>query len=277
MFNFDIKNTLLRRIFLTTTLFFAVTAVSIIGGRDARAAVIDLGFALDKSGSIAFGGDCGGVGCYKLAKEALANALGTIPTGGTDQYRVGVVSFDGSADTVVAPTIVTAASIGAIQAAINSDNFDAGGTAIHAGIDKLVADFDAAPGGLNSLALMNVVTDGQSSQSALLASSADAFDAGWTGLSFECVGSDCDPGDLADASFPNSPGDIIASGGAVPDPITQGFVLQVVSFDTDFEAALTSKIQAIVKPPAVPVPAAVWLFGTALIGFIGVSRRRKVA
>jgi hypothetical protein len=28
--------------------------------------------------------------------------------------------------------------------------------------------------------------------------------------------------------------------------------------------------------PAVPVPAAVWLFGTALIGFIGVSRRRKV-
>jgi hypothetical protein len=28
---------------------------------------------------------------------------------------------------------------------------------------------------------------------------------------------------------------------------------------------------------AVPVPAAVWLFGTALIGFVGVSRRRKVA
>jgi hypothetical protein len=27
----------------------------------------------------------------------------------------------------------------------------------------------------------------------------------------------------------------------------------------------------------VPVPAAVWLFGTALIGFVGVSRRRKVA
>jgi hypothetical protein len=27
----------------------------------------------------------------------------------------------------------------------------------------------------------------------------------------------------------------------------------------------------------VPVPAAVWLFGTALVGFIGVSRRRKIA
>ena len=29
--------------------------------------------------------------------------------------------------------------------------------------------------------------------------------------------------------------------------------------------------------PAVPVPAAFWLFGTALVGFIGISRRRKVA
>jgi hypothetical protein len=29
--------------------------------------------------------------------------------------------------------------------------------------------------------------------------------------------------------------------------------------------------------PQVPVPAAFWLFGTALIGFVGLSRRRKVA
>jgi hypothetical protein len=29
-------------------------------------------------------------------------------------------------------------------------------------------------------------------------------------------------------------------------------------------------------PSAVPVPAAVWLFGTALIGFVGMSRRKKV-
>jgi hypothetical protein len=31
------------------------------------------------------------------------------------------------------------------------------------------------------------------------------------------------------------------------------------------------------RVPPVPVPAAVWLFGTALIGFVGMSRRTKVA
>ncbi|MFC1560704.1 VPLPA-CTERM sorting domain-containing protein [Pseudomonadota bacterium] len=30
-------------------------------------------------------------------------------------------------------------------------------------------------------------------------------------------------------------------------------------------------------PSAVPVPAAVWLFGTALIGLVGFSKRRKAA
>jgi hypothetical protein len=36
--------------------------------------------------------------------------------------------------------------------------------------------------------------------------------------------------------------------------------------------------EAIVKAhiPAVPVPAAFWLFGTALLGFVGMSRRTRV-
>jgi choice-of-anchor C domain-containing protein len=40
-------------------------------------------------------------------------------------------------------------------------------------------------------------------------------------------------------------------------------------------AALDNVSVLAVNP--VPVPAAVWLFGTALIGFVGMSRRRKVA
>ena len=38
-----------------------------------------------------------------------------------------------------------------------------------------------------------------------------------------------------------------------------------------------SSVSEITTVPAVPVPAAVWLFGTALIGFVGISRRRKIA
>ena len=45
------------------------------------------------------------------------------------------------------------------------------------------------------------------------------------------------------------------------------------SFNSSFENQ-GLEVQPI---PAVPVPAAVWLFGTALIGFVGMSRRRKVA
>jgi len=30
------------------------------------------------------------------------------------------------------------------------------------------------------------------------------------------------------------------------------------------------------RPSVVPVPAAIWLFGSALVGFIGISRRRRL-
>ncbi|MDT8283315.1 MAG: VPLPA-CTERM sorting domain-containing protein [Gammaproteobacteria bacterium] len=32
-----------------------------------------------------------------------------------------------------------------------------------------------------------------------------------------------------------------------------------------------------ITPSAVPVPAAVWLFGSGLLGLVGVARRRKLA
>jgi hypothetical protein len=48
--------------------------------------------------------------------------------------------------------------------------------------------------------------------------------------------------------------------------------------EADIDAVGAISSGAAVDPiPAVPVPAAFWLFGTALIGFIGISRRRKIA
>ena len=48
------------------------------------------------------------------------------------------------------------------------------------------------------------------------------------------------------------------------------------SFDANWNGTLVISGTS-VGVSGVPVPAAVWLFGTALIGFIGLSRRRKVA
>ena len=49
--------------------------------------------------------------------------------------------------------------------------------------------------------------------------------------------------------------------------------------DGDFDKPRDIGFITFVDPAisAVPVPAAVWLFGTALIGFVGMSRRKKVA
>ena len=50
------------------------------------------------------------------------------------------------------------------------------------------------------------------------------------------------------------------------------------TWDTPFSASGTDSVTLNVGPlNPVPVPAAIWLFGTALLGFVGMSRRRKVA
>ena len=57
-------------------------------------------------------------------------------------------------------------------------------------------------------------------------------------------------------------------------------VLSLINLDNSVRAGIEIRevaFNGMRSPSPVPVPAAVWLFGTALIGFIGVSRRRKVA
>lgn len=44
-----------------------------------------------------------------------------------------------------------------------------------------------------------------------------------------------------------------------------------------FHAAFELNSAGLVTPSAVPVPAAVWLFGSGLVGLAGVARRRKAA
>jgi hypothetical protein len=54
------------------------------------------------------------------------------------------------------------------------------------------------------------------------------------------------------------------------EPFIDGWMLDTASEGGDTAVKLNITVSA------VPVPAAVWLFGTALIGFVGMSRRRSV-
>jgi len=86
-----------------------------------------------------------------------------------------------------------------------------------------------------------------------------------------------------DADMDNSNNQFL---GFVGDELVTEISIQYLVFNDDFTderlAQLFHAIDDVMwneasNIPPVPVPAAFWLFGTALIGFIGISRRRKVA
>lgn len=235
----------------------AIAAIGMAAER-ASAAIIDLGFLLDESGSV-------GSANYTTAKSALANALASIPTGGADQYQVGVVSFASGATTIVSPTIVTAGNLAGIQALINGDGYSGGSTNMTAAFNQIVADFAAV---LGSTSLINITTDGQPNSDAnATAAAAAAVVAGWDSISAEAIGS-ADVSFLQSIAYPNAPGVVVDPGDPIPNPLTQGFVITVANFDA-YGDAIEGKVQRIVNP--IPIPLALPLFITALagLGFVG--------
>ena len=236
-------------------------------GTAAHAAIVDLAFVLDGSGSVS-------ASDYNLARTALSNALGLIPTSGADQYRLGVVTFGSTVTTLVPPTILTAANIAGVQATVASAAKNGGGTFMSGAINRVVSDFAAV--GLGATSLINVTTDGfPNSQTATTASAAAASAAGWDSLSFEAVGPGAATAYLAGIAFPQ-PSVIVASGGAVPNPLTTGFVLQVTSF-ADYQTAINSKVSRIVNPNPIPLPGALPLVASGFAAFGALRLRRRKA
>ncbi|MCM8611496.1 VWA domain-containing protein [Accumulibacter sp.] len=237
-------------------------AGSTIAAGSANAAVIDLGFVLDRSGSV-------GSGNWTSVTSGLANALAVIPTAGPNQYRIAVSSFATTASVDVLPVILTAGNLAGIQASINAIAFTNGNTCIQCGTTALTNAY-IADGGLSSSSLMNISTDGVpnigETNGTTLRNSLTA--SGWDSISAEAIGN-FNLSFLQALVSPN-PGVTTNDPNALPNPLVQGFVLTVANFD-DYGPAIAAKVQNIVD---LPEPGSVALLGVALAGIAGLRRKQ---
>ncbi len=250
-----------------------VVAVGMILGSAANAATVDLGFALDASGSV-------GATNFATTRNGLAAALDLIPTSGVNDYRIAVYSYASSPVQVVPPTVVTAANIAAIKTAVQNTTYTGGGTGTASVIAAMTAAFVGV--GLGDTTLFNISTDGRpNSQAATQTAALAAHAAGVDGLSFEAIGRGTVSTSLQNAmlsiAFPGTPV-LVTDLSAIPDATTTGFVIPVNGFAA-YEAAIGAKVQSIVDntgggPSVVPLPAGLPLL-LAGLGAFGILRRKS--
>lgn len=262
--------------FLATTAIAAAFAVS-----SANAATeVNIAFIMDESGSVESDN-------YVAAMQSLSTAIGSIPRNDPNvTYTIGVISFSTAARTVVAPTVLTDATIGGIQSNITGDTFNDGTTCYSCAFSEVVSDWGTLDTG--DISIINMMTDGEptagdTTAAGLLADVTGLRDTNnWDALSFEAVenfGSAPDSTFLANLAFDTGGfgGSIINTPAAITDPLNDAFVLEVTGFGTAYDAAINSKIQRIVDPDPVPLPAGLPLLiaGLGAFGVIARSKKKK--
>lgn len=111
-----------------------------------------LGFLIDASGSI-------GTQNFNTMRSGYATALAALPTDGSIELTV--VTFASGTATVVAPTIVTSATLPSIITSINNMLYTGGSTATNLGINAITGLMTGSGNfnrNLNSM--INIATDG---------------------------------------------------------------------------------------------------------------------
>ncbi len=237
--------------------------------------VTQLGFLLDASGSVSSAN-------YNLMRTGLNSALAGLPT--DSSVEITVVTYASGSSVVVAPTVLTAASLAGIQSSITNHGKTGGGTNTSGGLNTTVAAMTgsanfADPG---TTSLINLMTDGSpNSQSASEAAALAAAGAGIDALSIEAIGSGVSSANalanMLAMAFP-APATILAVNETnISNPLGGSWVVPVSNF-TALADVLNAKVQASITPPnpnRVPEPGILGLFAAALIGFRLSSKKKS--
>jgi hypothetical protein len=240
----------------------ALCAVAVFGFAGQASALTQLGFVIDSSGSI-------DATEWNFQRTGLANAISaTVPT--DSSIEITVVQFGSVASQIVAPTLIdSAATLAAVTGAISTAAQGGGSTNMTAGLNLVTSLVTGSPLFGTGNELMNVSTDGFVNNPTTAAAAATAMAAaGIEGLSAEGI-TGANLAFLQSIVFPGvSPGPIVTAG-TVPNPLTQGFVIEVATF-ADYEAAVTEKIGQVTN--VIPEPGSAALYGLSLLVLYG-SRR----
>lgn len=254
-----------------------------IGTLSASAAIVDLGFAIDESGSVT-GSPTDATSELGLVRQGLASALNRIPStgaaGNPNTYRVTIVQFASGAGILVNTTEITDASRATIQNVLLTNNRISGGTNIGSSV-QLLNDTLCLNGCTADTTIFNVATDGQGSGN-LAAEALRAASLGVDSLNYEAIGSGASTAPLLATAFPGTPV-LVDDVADLPNPLEDSFVLSVDSF-ADFEGAISAKVGQIVdstggnggnNPNVVPLPAGLPLLLVGIGAFAGLSRRKS--
>ena len=234
-----------------------------------QAAITQLGFALDGSGSVSTSN-------YNLLRTGLSDALAGLPVDGT--VEISIVTYGSSTSTVTAPTILTAATLPTIQAQILGHIKAGGGTDTAGAITGLTSLMTGSASFAlgDTKSVINLATDGfPNSQSAAVAAGTAAFAAGIDALSIEAIGSGVSSAsalaNLAAIAFPGPVTILPVNSLAIPNPLLGSWVVPVSDFDA-LAPILAAKVQASVSQ--VPIPGTAALFAVAMFGMGFVAKRR---